>query len=436
MNIYKKYSILFLIFLCYNVIANQRRKEDDIMESIWSVSGITNYLKEVLTTDPNLNQLLVKGEISNFHAHSSGHMYFTLKDQDSQIKAVMFRGNNRKLDFEPEDGMSVIATGRVSIYSVRGEYQLYVSDLEPDGIGSLHIAFEQLKEKLEQEGLFKKEYKQSIPQIPAKVGVITSPTGAAIQDILSVIKRRFANLSVLIAPAKVQGKAAEDDLIAALELLNRTDVDVIIIGRGGGSLEDLWAFNKEKLARTIFNSETPVISAVGHETDFTIADFIADLRAPTPSAAAELVVSDAKEVKRYLNKLEDNLVQAMENKLNYLTEKLAYLKEREVFRLVKEELEEYQQRLDELELKLNRHITNKLTTKQEKIESIATQLNSLSPLNTLARGYSLTCKSDLKEEVSSVEQVEVGELLEVVLQDGKLFCQLERIEAEEFKEFD
>ncbi|MCK8817522.1 exodeoxyribonuclease VII large subunit [Natroniella sulfidigena] len=406
------------------------------MESIWSVSGITNYLKEVLTTDPNLNQLLVKGEISNFHAHSSGHMYFTLKDQDSQIKAVMFRGNNRKLDFEPEDGMSVIATGRVSIYSVRGEYQLYVSDLEPDGIGSLHIAFEQLKEKLEQEGLFKKEYKQSIPQIPAKVGVITSPTGAAIQDILSVIKRRFANLSVLIAPAKVQGKAAEDDLIAALELLNRTDVDVIIIGRGGGSLEDLWAFNKEKLARTIFNSETPVISAVGHETDFTIADFIADLRAPTPSAAAELVVSDAKEVKRYLNKLEDNLVQAMENKLNYLTEKLAYLKEREVFRLVKEELEEYQQRLDELELKLNRHITNKLTTKQEKIESIATQLNSLSPLNTLARGYSLTCKSDLKEEVSSVEQVEVGELLEVVLQDGKLFCQLERIEAEEFKEFD
>ncbi|MCK8826623.1 exodeoxyribonuclease VII large subunit [Natroniella acetigena] len=399
------------------------------MDYIWSVSGITNYIKEVLTTDPNLNQLLIKGEISNFHAHSSGHMYFTLKDQDSQIKAVMFRGDNRNLKFEPEDGMSVIATGRVSIYSVRGEYQLYVSDLEPDGIGSLHIAFEQLKDKLEQEDLFEEEYKQPIPQIPAKVGVITSPTGAAIQDVISVIKRRFSNLFVLIAPAKVQGKAAEDSLITALEMLNRTDVDVIIIGRGGGSLEDLWAFNKERLARAIFNSETPVISAVGHETDFTIADFVADLRAPTPSAAAELVVSDAKEIKRYLTKLEDNLEQAMENKLNYLTERLTYLKEREVFKLLKQQLQEYLQQIDELELKLKRNISNKVDNKQEKIESIAAQLNSLSPLNTLARGYSLTCKADTKKEVKSVEQIEIGEKVGVRLKDGKLFCQVEEIET-------
>ncbi|WP_408954644.1 exodeoxyribonuclease VII large subunit [Natroniella sp. ANB-PHB2] len=400
------------------------------MDYIWSVSEVTNYIKEVLTADPNLNQLLIKGEISNFHAHSSGHMYFTLKDQDSQIKAVMFRSNNRNLKFEPEDGMSVIATGRVGVYSVRGEYQLYISDLEPDGIGSLYIAFEQLKDKLEQEGLFSEEYKRAIPQIPAKVGVITSPTGAAIQDMISVIKRRFANVSVLIAPAKVQGKAAEDSLITALEMLNQTDVDVIIIGRGGGSLEDLWAFNKEQLARTIFNSEIPVISAVGHETDFTIADFVADLRAPTPSAAAELVVSDAKELKRYLIKLEDNLIKAMESKLNYLTERLTYLKEREIFGLLEQQLQDHLQRIDELEMELRGSISNKLAYKQERLESIVVQLNSLSPLNTLARGYSLTYKADTKKEVKSVEQVKAGEKIGVRLKDGKLFCQVERTEIE------
>lgn len=303
-----------------------------MQQEIMTVTELTKYIKRRLETDDLLNNLLITGEISNFHHHSSGHMYFTLKDDNSRLKSVMFRSANQNLKFQPEDGMEVIASGYVSLYESRGQYQLYVQDLQPEGIGALHIAFEQLKEELQKKGLFAVEHKQELPQFPQKVGVITSPTGAAIRDILSVIQRRFRGVSVLVAPATVQGDKAASTLVGALEILNQqSDVDVIIIGRGGGSIEDLWPFNEEEVARAIFSSQTPVVSAVGHETDYTISDFVADVRAPTPSAAGELVVSNQKEVNRYVKGLTDSLVQNIEQKLSDCRNQLVNLMERRVF---------------------------------------------------------------------------------------------------------
>ncbi len=397
--------------------------------NIWTVSQLSNYIKEVFDTDPNLKQVMVKGEISNFHHHSSGHMYFTLKDKNSQLSAVMFKGHNQSLEFNPDEGMSVIVTGRVSLYTVRGEYQIYINQMQPDGIGSLYKAYEQLKDRLDKEGLFKEEFKRDISNFPAKVGVITSATGAAIRDIISVIKRRSSNVSLLIAPATVQGDAAEATLINALELLNQSDVDVIIIGRGGGSIEDLWGFNKERVARAIFNSSIPVISAVGHETDFTIADFVADLRAPTPSAAAELVVSNQADLKRYLKVLYDNLINQLDNKLSSSRETLDNLGKRRAFTLLESQLLEYKQELDELNSKLEDCFKSNLERRGDKLQHLVSQLNSLSPLNTFARGYALARRQ--QQNVSSVEDVIEGDLIEVLLKDGELTCQIRDIKEKE-----
>ncbi|GAB6099018.1 exodeoxyribonuclease VII large subunit [Halanaerocella petrolearia] len=401
------------------------------MEDILSVSQITAYIKERLISDSNLREVVIKGEVSNYYQHSSsGHIYFTLKDNRAKLKAVMFNSEAQNLDFDLEDGKEVVAQGRISLYPPQGQHQIQVTKLKPAGVGNLHIAFEKLKEKLAREGLFDEEYKQSIPQIPQRVGVITSPTGAAIRDIISVIKRRFSNTSLLIAPATVQGNRAENSLINALELLHNYDLDVIIIGRGGGSLEDLWAFNKEELARTIFSSQIPIISAVGHETDYTISDYVADLRAPTPSAAAELVVADRKELQRYLKRLEDNLYQAIDRKLKKTQDKLDYLTQRRVFELPKEKLQESVQQLDDLSRRLDEVVEEKLETEHKKLETIMGQLNSLSPLQVLKRGYSLSRKSDDKSEVSSIKQVQAEELIEVILKDGKLECQIKEIKEE------
>ncbi|WP_459840713.1 exodeoxyribonuclease VII large subunit [Halanaerocella petrolearia] len=401
------------------------------VEDILSVSQITAYIKERLISDSNLREVVIKGEVSNYYQHSSsGHIYFTLKDNRAKLKAVMFNSEAQNLDFDLEDGKEVVAQGRISLYPPQGQHQIQVTKLKPAGVGNLHIAFEKLKEKLAREGLFDEEYKQSIPQIPQRVGVITSPTGAAIRDIISVIKRRFSNTSLLIAPATVQGNRAENSLINALELLHNYDLDVIIIGRGGGSLEDLWAFNKEELARTIFSSQIPIISAVGHETDYTISDYVADLRAPTPSAAAELVVADRKELQRYLKRLEDNLYQAIDRKLKKTQDKLDYLTQRRVFELPKEKLQESVQQLDDLSRRLDEVVEEKLETEHKKLETIMGQLNSLSPLQVLKRGYSLSRKSDDKSEVSSIKQVQAEELIEVILKDGKLECQIKEIKEE------
>ena len=401
----------------------------DLMEQVLTVSELNDYIKGVLQYDPNLQQVLVQGEVSNYYCHySSGHVYFTLKDEDTQIKAVLFNRVKEKVEFELEDGMEVILEGQITVYPPRGEYQIQVSDVQPKGTGALHIAFEQLKKKLEDEGLFKEQYKRELPEIPQKIGVITSPTGAAIRDIISVVKRRFTNVSLLIAPATVQGDNAEPTLLRGLELLNdHFDVDVIIIGRGGGSLEDLWAFNKEKLARAIFNSKTPVISAVGHETDYTISDFVADLRAPTPSAAAELVVSDRKELEKYLQRLTDNLNGAIRNKLEQEEQRLDNLLSKSAFRLFPERINEAAQKIDDLAQQLDKNMTNLLTTKEDELEAIMGKLDSLSPLNTLGRGYSLTRKSDTKEKVKSTAEVEVGETVEVIVRDGELICEVKDI---------
>ncbi|SDC02780.1 MULTISPECIES: exodeoxyribonuclease VII large subunit [unclassified Candidatus Frackibacter] len=403
-----------------------------MQQKVITVTELTKYIKDKLENDELLSNLLIAGEISNFHHHGSGHMYFTLKDKKTQINSVMFKSANQRLQFEPEDGMKILATGYVSLYEPRGQYQLYVQSLQPDGIGALHIAFEQLKERLQKEGLFEEEHKQELPKLPQKIGVITSPTGAAVRDILSVIKRRFSGVSILIAPATVQGERAVPTLVDALERLNaREDIDVIIIGRGGGSLEDLWAFNEEELARAIFNSNTPVISAVGHETDYTISDFVADLRAPTPSAAAELVISNQEELARYLNRLNNNLKQSMKQKLKNLRNKVNNLTQRRVLLEPKRQLQDSQQRVDELEARLINKIQSRLDYLQEKFQTQAGKLDSMSPLKVLRRGYSYCQKVGQDQGITSVNEVDPGEELEMVLSDGKIKSRVLSIDNEQ-----
>ncbi|SJZ85555.1 exodeoxyribonuclease VII large subunit [Selenihalanaerobacter shriftii] len=401
-------------------------------QKIITVTELTKYIKSKLEQDELLSNLLITGEVSNFHHHSSGHMYFTLKDENTQISGVMFRSYNQNLKFEPENGMQVLATGYVSVYEPRGQYQFYVKDLQPDGVGALHIAYEQLKERLEKAGFFAEEYKKEIPKIPKKIGVITSPTGAAIRDILSVIKRRFANVSILIAPATVQGDHAVPTLVNALEILNQQDdVDVIIMGRGGGSLEDLWAFNEEELARAIFDSKVPVISAVGHETDYTISDFVADLRAPTPSAAAELVISNRENLKKYLDRLTNNLVQSMKKKVKNSHENLEDLTKRRALLEPKSRLQDLNQRVDELKERLTNNMQNRINLAKEQFQSQVGKLNSLSPLNILTRGYCYCRNEEGLEGLSSVDEVELGDDLEIILSDGRIKSKINNINKEE-----
>jgi exodeoxyribonuclease VII large subunit len=296
-----------------------------------TVSELNDYIKNVFDSSRFLSSVTIKGEISNFTYHRSGHLYFSLKDSDAQIKAVMFRSSASKLKFMPESGMKVIAHGAVSVYQRDGVYQLYVSSMQPDGIGALYLAYEQLKEKLMLEGLFSDEYKKLLPQMPERIGVITSPTGAAVRDIINVTGRRFPHAKLYIYPSLVQGEGAEENLVRGVDYFDKSGlVDVIIIGRGGGSIEDLWAFNSEKLARRIFAAKIPVISAVGHETDFTICDFVADMRAPTPSAAAELAVPDVRELYMRLDSCAGRLSSALERKVEIADQRLANIYDRVV----------------------------------------------------------------------------------------------------------
>ncbi|MGM0471554.1 MAG: exodeoxyribonuclease VII large subunit [Bacillota bacterium] len=403
-----------------------------MQQRVVSVTELTNYLKDKLQSDALLRDLSITGEISNFHHHSSGHMYFTLKDDTTRIKVVMFRSNNQQLKFQPESGMQVIIKGYVDIYRNRGEYQLYAQQMQPAGVGALQIAFEQLKEKLQAEGLFSSHYKQQLPEYPIRIGVITSPSGAAIKDILSVIKRRFAGVEILLAPATVQGKQSAPTLVRAIEQLNRvSDVDVIIISRGGGSLEDLWSFNEEEVARAIFNSSIPIISAVGHETDYTIADFVADKRAPTPSAAGELVVADKAELASYVGCLTTNLIQNINQKLSAKRNRVEYLTQRSVLLEPKRQLNEYQQRVDDLERRLINKLNQKLKLSRERFQSLTGKLDSLSPLNTLSRGYTVCRELESKRRLTSVSEIEIEDKLELILVDGKLTVQVKELNSTE-----
>jgi len=387
--------------------------------SSMTVSELNNYIKNVFDSNRLLSSVTVKGEISNFVHHRSGHMYFSLKDSEGQIRAVMFRSNAMSLKFAPENGMKVILHGSVTVYPRDGSYQLYASTMQPDGVGALYLAYEQLKQRLEAEGLFHSQYKKTIPKYPERIGVITSPTGAAVRDIINVISRRYPLATVYLYPSLVQGDGAEENLIKAVDYFDKSKlVDTVIIGRGGGSIEDLWAFNSEALARRIFAAEVPIISAVGHETDFTICDFVSDLRAPTPSAAAELSVPDLREllmrIDSYFARCDNSLKMSLKLKKERFTELLRSYTIAEPIGLV----EGYREALREVIEELNRAYDTQTSLLRSRFSATVGKLEALNPLSVLGRGYSVT-ECDGKAITSSSE-ISKGQTISVRLCDGRL----------------
>lgn len=388
-------------------------------KKILTVSELSRIIKGCL--EEVLPDIWLQGEVSNCTYHSSGHIYFSLKDEDAQIRCVLFRGNSYNIKFKIEDGMQLVAHGRISTYIKRGEYQIIVDMLEPAGKGALQLAFEQLKKKLEKEGLFNPERKKPIPVVPQKIGVVTSPTGAAIHDILTVINRRYANVHILIYPVRVQGEGAAGEIVNAIAYLNEhfPDIDVLLVGRGGGSLEDLWAFNEEITARAIAGSRIPVISCVGHEIDFTIADFVADLRAPTPSAAAELVVQNKAELKnriqQYIKRIITHIqytIQSAENKLKLLTQSRS-------LRNPKEIMEERIQIIDDMKERLIEKITYVLEQSRNNTHHLQEKLHILSPLACLGRGYAIAWKMPEKLILRKTSDLKENDSLKLKLYEGE-----------------
>lgn len=384
-----------------------------------SVTQLNEYLKMVLDGDRVLSNVFVRGEISNFKLYSSGHAYFTLKDDAGQLKSVMFRSYCSRLLFKPEDGMRVIAHGRVSVYESSGQYQLYVDDVQPDGAGSLAMRFEQLKRKLAAEGLFDEARKRPLPPMPRRIGVITSPSGAAVHDIINVLGRRFPAAEMILYPSEVQGAQAPAQLISGVEFFSMTGlVDVIILGRGGGSAEDLWAFNDEYLARAVASCSIPVISAVGHESDFTICDFVADRRAPTPSAAAEIAVPDMGEILRGLASVRTGLQASMQKLIVQERRVLNQLTQSRVFARPDQMLDGFRMRLDEYEAKLNRAADQALLQKKQSIASIAGKIEALNPLAVLSRGYATVSREGIS--VTSATQINDNDTLDIRFADGSV----------------
>ncbi len=389
-----------------------------------TVSQLTYALKRLIEDNFLLEGVWVQGEISNFTAHSSGHLYFTLKDAGACIKCVMFKSQAWGLQFKPADGHEVAIRGRIGVYEKSGQYQLYVEEMTPSGLGSLYQAFAKLKEKLEQEGLFDPARKRKLPPLPQKIGVITSPTGAAVQDIIKILRRRRPNLDILIFPAQVQGAEAPASLIKALNDAARfQSLDLVIIGRGGGSLEELWAFNDEGLARAIADFPRPVISAVGHETDFTIADFVADLRAPTPSGAAELAVPDQQNLTNQVKQYHNRLYQAVNRKLQNERRILQKITQSRVLAFPKQALNIRRQEVDLLNERSIRQIKQSLTLRRERFLKVLGQLDTLSPLATLQRGYSIVQKHD-GAFIKHSDQVEPGDSVRVTLATGIINCEV------------
>lgn len=438
-----------------------------------TVNALTKYIKRKFDADPHLQDVLVKGEISNFKQHSSGHMYFTLKDEHARILAVMFSSHNRTMKFSPENGMKILIRGDLSVYEPSGQYQIYVKEMQPDGIGDLYLAFEQLKEKLEKEGLFSLQVKKAIPKFPKTIGVVTSPTGAAIRDIITTIKRRYPVANIIIFPAIVQGDQAAPTIVKAIQIANENrDADVLIIGRGGGSIEELWAFNEEMVANAIFRSQIPIISAVGHETDFTIADFVADLRAPTPTAAAEMAVPHIEDlIERVLDR-QSRLIRATKERIIGQKERLARIQKSYAFRYPQKLYEQKLVQLDKLQEQLKRgtmrvfdlniernvsiqkrlyrmnpnEIVNNAKGKQEKLRKqliramsniftekekeftyLVSTLEALSPLKIMDRGYSLVY-SKQNILIKNIKQIKKNEVIKVKVSDGAFTCQVTDIE--------
>lgn len=389
-----------------------------------SVTQVNLYIKEVIARDDILCDVLVKGELSNFKAHSSGHMYMSLKDESGVMRAVMFRSAASKLLFKPQNGMKVVAHGRISVYERDGQYQLYIDDMQQEGQGDLYVAFEQLKAKLAAEGLFAPEHKMPLPKYPKKVGVVTAPTGAAIRDIINVLTRRFSYADIVLYPVLVQGENSAASIVGAIEYFNRNRcADVLIVGRGGGSIEDLWSFNEEIVARAIYNSEIPIVSAVGHEIDFTISDFVADLRAPTPSAAAELVVPSQIELAEKFNNVYRRMYQQAMRAIENRRLRVNACSDRPVFKNPIQKIENAQQRLDNLSYMLETAYKNGAAEKKRQLAECAAKLEGLSPLGTLARGYSVAKGKDGKV-IRSVSQVCGGDMISVRVSDGEITAQV------------
>ena len=382
------------------------------------VSELNNYIKNLFDEDERLNNVYIRGELSNFKRHYSGHLYFTLKDETSLIKCVMFKSYTNYLNFEPKDGMSVVILGTVSVFERDGVYQIYAKGMEPDGIGELYSKYEKLKSQLESEGLFDEKYKKPIPILPKAIGVVTSKTGAVIRDIINVTTRRLPNVNIILYPAAVQGTGAAETIVKGIEFFNKhKNVDTIIIGRGGGSLEDLWPFNEEITARAIFKSEIPIISAVGHETDFTIADFVADLRAPTPSAAGELAVPDITEIKWKIDNINKRLENSLKQKLESMKEKFDSLANSKVLKNPFDQIRQKMLQCDNDLKNLENIFSLKLKDNHIKLVGLMSKLESLSPLKTMMRGYSIIQDQNGKV-VSSVKSLISGQEVILKLIDG------------------
>ena len=394
-----------------------------------TVTQINKYIKYKMDNDSNLNVVYLKGEISNFKNHSSGHLYFTIKDESSRILAVMFRSNASKINFKPVDGSKVLVVGRISCYEASGNYQIYVEEMLEDGVGNLYLEFERLKKKLGDKGYFNDIYKKSIPKFPKRIGIITAPTGAAIRDIITTINRRYKLVELYIFPSLVQGENAKDDIVRNLERADNYNLDLIILGRGGGSIEDLWAFNEEVVADAIFKSNTPIISAVGHEIDFTISDFVSDLRAPTPTAAAELSVPNTIDLINYIKQLEIRASKSMENIIDTKKSKLSSIINSYVLKNPKNMYEIKSQKLDNLVDKLNIYIKRNLNDKNNKFINILNKLDALNPINTIKRGYSITKSKD--KVITSINSVSENDIITTDLVDGvitsKVVCVEESI---------
>ena len=387
------------------------------MPGAFTVSELNAYIKNIFENDRTLRAVTVRAEISNLTRHSTGHIYFTLKDPEGQIRAVMFRSNAMRMAFMPESGMKVTVHGQISVYPRDGTYQIYVFSMQPDGIGALYLAYEQMKERLSAEGLFDQAHKKPIPKIPERIGVITSPTGAAVRDIINVITRRFPLAKIYLYPALVQGEGAEQSLICALDYLDSSGLcDVVIIGRGGGSIEDLWAFNSERLARRIYAATVPIISAVGHEIDYTICDFVADMRAPTPSAAAEIAVPDKKEIMIRLDGYNERCTSALRSFAKASRERLTALLEREALTDPSSLLDKKNDAVTGLYERASRSALVIVDSAGAEFSILAQKLNALSPLSVLSRGYSVVDKGG--EVIKSKEQLSSGDEIKIRLTDG------------------
>ena len=435
------------------------------------ISDLNRYIKAKFDMDTHLNKVYLKGEISNFKSHTRGHLYFTLKDETSRIAAVMFMGNARSLTFAPEDGMNVLVTGRISVYEANGAYQIYVESMEVDGIGNLYLEYEKLKKQLQSEGLFDSKYKKPIPKYPKKIGIITASTGAAIRDILSTIKRRYPICETILFPSLVQGELAKDSIVKQIKKAQEYDLDVIICGRGGGSIEDLWAFNEEVVARAIFASKIPIISAVGHEVDFTIADFVADLRAPTPTGAAEMAVPNLVDINNMLEQYKIRANKGMTKIIEFNNKKLDNIKNSFILKNPLSIYEVKEQKLDSLIDKVNQLINSKLDTmkvkyqylissnilkdpigvylkKNDKIELLKNNANNvinnlikekahqygiivnslelLNPLNILSKGYSVVYQND--NIVNDINKVKINDILNIRMTNGVVKTKVEEVE--------